>query len=97
MPPPQDYADWSPPTDDTSGRHHVPFVRLTSSSEYVSSPEAETRTSTRPGSVWTLYTITELTERSETSRHGDHLQAQLRNSNTTHGTSITSDYGQVLG
>ncbi|TBU31998.1 hypothetical protein BD311DRAFT_775557 [Dichomitus squalens] len=96
MPPPEDYADWSPPTDDASGRHNVPFVRLTSSSDYVSSPDAETtRTSTRPGSVWTLYTITELTERSENSRHGD-FPPEPRDSNTTFRTSTTSDYGQVL-
>ena len=94
MAPSDGFADWSPPTDDMSGRHNVPFVRLTSN-EYVSSSEQETpMTSTRPGS---LYTITELTERSEVSRTVDHLSVQQRGTDSTPGSSTTTDYGQVLG
>ncbi|KAI1789022.1 hypothetical protein LXA43DRAFT_601149 [Ganoderma leucocontextum] len=92
MPPPHDFADWSPPTDDASGRHNVPFVRLTST-EYISSPDQTPRTSTRPGS---LYTITELTEHSEISRNEDRLSMQQDRTNSTLRSSTTTDYGQVL-
>lgn len=51
-------------------------------------------TSTRPGS---LYTITELTERSEVSRTVDHLSVQQRGTDSTLRSSTTTDYGQVLG
>ncbi|KAI0722989.1 hypothetical protein C8Q76DRAFT_793974 [Earliella scabrosa] len=101
MPPPEDYADWSPPSDTASGRHHVPFVRLTQS-EYVSSSEQETtRASTRPGS---LYTITEMTERTEDSRdwapvphpHPPPFIHAQPGSRTTIISSVTTDYGQVI-
>ncbi|KAI0751444.1 hypothetical protein C8Q80DRAFT_1157328 [Daedaleopsis nitida] len=103
MAPPEDYADWSPPSDTASGRHNVPFVRLTQS-EYVSSSEQETtRASTRPGS---LYTITEMTERTEDSRDWPppvphhhpppFTQMQMGGSRTTILSSITTDYGQVI-
>ncbi|PIL36877.1 hypothetical protein GSI_00567 [Ganoderma sinense ZZ0214-1] len=89
MAPPDDFADWSPPTDDASGRHNVPFVRLTSN-EYVSPPEQGTPIlSTRPG---TLYTITELTEHSEVTRNGDYLSVH----GSTAGSSTITDYGQIL-
>lgn len=98
MPPPEDYADWSPPSDNASGRHNVPFVRLTQS-EYMSSSEQETtRASTKPGS---LYTITELTERTEDSKDWDPapraLHARPRDSRTTMESSASTDYGQVVG
>ncbi|KAI0722179.1 hypothetical protein C8T65DRAFT_134536 [Cerioporus squamosus] len=97
MPPPEDYPDWSPPSDNASGRHNVPFVRLTQS-EYVSSSEQETtRASTRPGS---LFTITELTERTEDSKDWGPapqiLHAQPRDSRTTIVSSASTDYGQVV-
>ncbi|RPD66692.1 hypothetical protein L226DRAFT_115691 [Lentinus tigrinus ALCF2SS1-7] len=97
MPPPEDYGDWSPPSDNASGRHNVPFVRLTQS-DYVSSSEQETtRASTRPGS---LFTITELTERTEDSRDwGPPPQfhyAHPRESHTTNMSSASTDYGQVI-
>lgn len=95
MAPPDDFADWSPPSDDTSGRHNVPFVRLTTSNEYLSPPEqGSLMMSTRPGS---LYTITELTERSEVTRNGDFLPVHQDHTDSTHRSSTTTDYGQVLG
>ena len=102
LPPPDDYADWSPPSDNASGRHNVPFVRLTSS-EYVSSSEQETtRESTRPGS---LYTITEMTEHTEDSRDwrppsislAPFHYPQAAGSRGTLMSSISTDYGQVIG
>lgn len=101
VPPYEDDADWSPPEDDASGRHNIPreqLIRLTSDQETI-------RASTRPGS---LYTITEMTERTEDSRDWDpepvphpHQPAY------THGlpagsrmsllSSITTDYGQLIG
>lgn len=94
MAPPDDFADWSPPTDDTSGRHNVPFVRLTTSNEYLSPPEQGTpMMSTRPGS---LYTITELTERSEVTRNGDFLPVGQDLIDSTPRSSTTTDYGQIL-
>ncbi|TFK92963.1 hypothetical protein K466DRAFT_538835 [Polyporus arcularius HHB13444] len=97
MPPPEDYADWSPPPDNASGRHNVPFVRLTQS-EYVSSSEQETtRASTKPGS---LYTITEITERTEDSKDWGSatqmLHGRPRDSRTTIVSSTSTDYGQVV-
>ncbi|KAH9927122.1 HBS1 N-terminus-domain-containing protein [Epithele typhae] len=100
IPPPDDYADWSPPSDNGSGRHNVPFVRLTQS-EYVSSSEQETtRASTRPGS---LYTIAEQTEYSEDSKDWPPapspfamLHGLPAGSRGTLMSSITTDYGQMI-
>ena len=94
---PPDYADWSPPSDSGSGRHNVPIVRLTQS-DYVSSSEQETtRASTRPG---TLYTIEELTERTEDSRDWgpapaglNTLHGQAAGTRATYMSSISTDYG----
>ncbi|KAJ2975249.1 hypothetical protein NUW54_g11763 [Trametes sanguinea] len=104
LPPVDGEDDWSSTTDTTSGRHNVPLVRLTAS-DYLSSSEQETtRASTHPG---TLYTITELTELSEDGRDWEpsprHLPAPLDpylqpgGSRATLLSSVTSDYGQVIG
>ena len=100
IPPPEDYGDWSPPSDSASGRHNVPFVRLTQS-DYVSSSEQESvHTSTRPRS---LYTITEMTERTEDSRDWDPppmamgYHGHVGGSRATNLSSISTDYGQVIG
>ncbi|KAI0771977.1 hypothetical protein BD413DRAFT_475037 [Trametes elegans] len=101
LPPPpfDEEGDWSSTTDTTSGRHNLPFVRLTQS-DYLSSSEQETtRASTRPGS---LYTITELTERTEESKGFDTISQtpppylHAGGSRATIMSSVTTDYGQPL-
>ncbi|KAH9850047.1 hypothetical protein C2E23DRAFT_905383 [Lenzites betulinus] len=104
-PPPDDEGDWSSTTDSTSGRHNVPFVRLTQSDYFSSSDQETTRASVRPGS---LYTITERTERSDDDRDWEvpppHLvqhptgppYMHAGGSRVTLLSSVTTDYGQVI-
>ncbi|KAI0650146.1 hypothetical protein C8Q79DRAFT_1006444 [Trametes meyenii] len=106
-PPPLDEdGDWSSTTDTSSGRHNVPFVRLTPSDYFSSSDQETTQASVRPG---TLYTIQELTELSEDSRDwaspADQQQQPLPpdpylqaggGSRATLISSVTTDYGQII-
>ncbi|KAL1946589.1 hypothetical protein VTO73DRAFT_14693 [Trametes versicolor] len=103
LPPQDDDGDWSSTTDSTSGRHNVPFVRLTQSDYFSSSDQETTRASVRPG---TLYTITELTELTEDPRGwrpvSQHTQAPTNpylhpgGSRATLMSSVTTDYGQLI-
>ncbi|KAI0676986.1 hypothetical protein C8Q78DRAFT_960253 [Trametes maxima] len=106
-PPPDEDGDWSSTTDTSSGRHNVPFVRLTPSDYFSSSDQETTRASVRPG---TLYTIQELTELSEDSRdwasHAEQQEQQplpvdpysqaSNGSRATLLSSVTTDYGQII-
>ncbi|KAI0637925.1 hypothetical protein C8Q77DRAFT_1153620 [Trametes polyzona] len=103
-PPSDDEGDSSSTSDSTSGRHNLPFVRLTQSDYFSSSDQETTRASVRPG---TLYTISERTELSESSRAWgaapQHVEPPYVNpylqpagSRVTLQSSVTTDYGQII-
>lgn len=103
-PPSDDEGDYSWVSDTSSGRHNIPLVRLTASDLLSSSEQETTRTSIQFG---TLSTITEITERTEDSRDwvpSPHRPpppldpyAQPRGSHVTLLSSVSTDYGQVIG
>ncbi|KAI0356515.1 hypothetical protein OH77DRAFT_1535381 [Trametes cingulata] len=98
-PPSDDEGDWSSTTDSTSGRHNVPFVRLTPSDQF-----SDRATSYMPRH--TLSTISERTEQSEDGRGWDpppphstqsvNPYLQPGGSRATLLSSVTTDYGQVI-